>query len=60
MARIIALVVAEESPVKPSDSLYRAKSSPTGGLQARAQLQEDCTQYLKGFQLHRHGWVTRK
>ena len=60
MARIIALVVTEESPVKSSDSLYRAKSIPTGGLQARAQLQEDCMQYLKGFQLCRHGQVTKK
>jgi len=60
MVRIIALVVTEESPVNPFDSLYRAKSSPTGGLWARAQLQEDCMQYLKGFQLCRHGQVTRK
>lgn len=59
MARM-ALVVTEESPVKSSDSHYRAKSSPTGGLQARAQLQEDCMLYQKGFQLCRPGQVTRK
>lgn len=60
MARVIALVVTEESPVNCSDSLYRVKISPTGGLQAGAQLQEDCMQYLDGFQLCRHGQVTRK
>lgn len=60
MARIIALVVTEESPVKSSDSLYGVKSSPTCGLQARAQLQEVCMQDPKGFQLCRHGQVTKK
>lgn len=60
MARITALVVTEESPLKSSVCLYGVKSSPTSGLQVRAQLQEDCRQYPKGFQLCRYGQVTKK
>lgn len=53
MGRIMALVVSEGSPLRPSASLYRAKGSSTGGLWARAAggLQAE---NLKGFQLCRH------
>lgn len=46
--------------VRESHQNLSEQRGPTGGLQAKAQLQEDCMQYLKGLQLCRHGQVTKE